>query len=168
MTTKFKNHFIVLDWTQESLDRAIEKAREMGYGEWENWLTDFTSELNILELDDDWDYYLGYNTKQNLINLWYTELKLQPKPHYVYVSDESIEDALKQKDKWILITDLWEQFNDRYIVIADCYEEEYLNWEKNINYEIWEYIAEIPKTKKVTLELTEEQLEKIKEIMFII
>lgn len=146
--SEFEKQFIILDWTQESLDRAIEKARELWYKEWEEWLTDITKEENILVLHNDWDYYLTDDTKEELINHWYTELKLESNVHYVYVSDISVEDALKEKAKRILITDLGEQFEYRFICVEGVGNEIYLKWENNIDFASWKYISEIPKEEE--------------------
>lgn len=139
----FKNQFIVLDGTEENLNKAIEKAEELWYVENPEWLKWHTSEKNILDLDKDWYYFLSNSTKEVLLKAWYEELSLDTSPHYVYVSYESVEDALESKHKVILLHDLWEQFTNRYISVADFAEERYLKWEKDIDIDYWEYIAEI-------------------------
>ena len=82
---------------------------------------------------------------------------------YVYVSDESEEDALKGKYKKILLR----KCSDWYVCIQYGFEKEYLKWE-TFHTRIWDYAVPIHKEeikKTITLEVTEEQEREINNIL---
>ena len=77
---------------------------------------------------------------------------------YVYISDVSEEDAIKNKNKKILIR----KCSDWYVCILTDWEEEYLKWEA-FETTIWDYA--VPALKTITIEVTEEQEEQINNIL---
>lgn len=99
------------------------------------------------EVEDNKKISYTYSSREEAQQVldYINKFTIKEEPHYVYVSDESVEDALEHKEKRILLHDLWEQFKYRYIVIVDDDKEKYLNWEKYINWHYYDYIAEIPK-----------------------
>jgi len=111
------------------------------------WIEIETKELKHNEIEVDWVVY-----------------------RKVYVSDNSIEDALMLKKERILLTTLpWVSIYWKYVAVMKMNTEDFLSW-KGYDYNIWRYIAEIPEPKeevktKVTLELTKEQIEQIKKII---
>jgi hypothetical protein len=125
---------LYIKYTKDNYKEALEKARELGYWNWGEF-TEYIwgiEDWGILRMSANWDILSTPFTEQELIDNWYEEYKLeeQKEPHYVYVSDVSVEKALERKNKRILIDDIWEQFNIRYICVFDSYEEAYLKWEK--------------------------------------
>ena len=82
---------------------------------------------------------------------------------YVYVSDESEEDALEEKDKRILLR----KCKDWFVTVESFCENKYLQW-KVFETDIFYHAVPIPKeeTKKtITLEVTEEQEREINNIL---
>jgi hypothetical protein len=71
----------------------------------------------------------------------------------VYVSNESVEDALKTKHKRIFITELPLNPSYRYICVRHQYREEFEKWEK-YEWDAWGYIAEIPNEELIEIRTT--------------
>ena len=79
---------------------------------------------------------------------------------YVYVSDTSEKDALEKKHKRIII----KKCNDWYVCVANDWEVEYLKWDV-FSTLYYKYAVPVPKTKTITLEVTEEQEKEINNIL---
>ena len=92
-----------------------------------------------------------------------TKKETKPLPRWVYVSDESIEEALRAERRRQLVHELPENFSSKYICVNDG--EMLENW-RHIT--VWEHIAEIPPEEekiKMTLEEIEQALGKKIEII---
>ena len=85
---------------------------------------------------------------------------------YVYVSDESEEDALKEKDKRILLfTFPWNTYK-KYACVWSWHEHDFEKWSE---YSIItrKYAVPIPKEEeKVTIEMTKEEYNKVKSVLW--
>lgn len=113
------------------------------------WFKDEKWDVNWMNLDS-----LAYYEEEK------EELTL---PRWVYVSDESEEQALKNKIKVLLFHILPESKGHRYVTVDDWDTLE--DWSC---FTRWRYIAEIPKKvpkEKMTLEQIEEALGKKIEII---
>lgn len=75
---------------------------------------------------------------------------------YVYVSNASIESAKTKQTKKILVSDLWEDTNYRYICVEWWDEQRYINNEK-CNYFAWKFISPIEEKKERKLMMTDEE-----------
>jgi hypothetical protein len=89
----------------------------------------------------------------------------------VYVNNVSQEKVLQDKIERILITELpWVIKYNKYICVNKDTINSFLKWEE-YSYSKWNYIAEIPEPKEevelkeITLKLTPEQLEQIKQFI---
>jgi len=89
---------------------------------------------------------------------------------YVYVSDDSEEEALESKYKKILLSTLSWKVYSKYICVDDSYTEDFLNW-GYYDYLAWDYTVdiEIPETKEEKKErkliLTDKEWEDAKNIL---
>ena len=92
----------------------------------------------------------------------FTEEPKTEEPKYVYVSNNSEEDALQEEKKRILITTLPWQYTQPYLCVLDSHEEKYLKWEK-YEYSNWKYAVPVPSDKKKLRELymTDAEYEKL-------
>ena len=79
---------------------------------------------------------------------------------YVYISSESEEHAIEEKDKRMLLR----KCINWYVCIQYGFEKEYLKWEA-FETTIWDYAVPVPATKTITLEVTEEQEREINNIL---
>ena len=115
--------------------------------------------LSLLVKDD----LLVTQSERDENNISYIErieiLEEEPKEwDYVYVSDESVEDALRKKEKRILITAIPWDTKYKYICVVDWNEDLY-NDQKSYRWVHRRYIAPIPKEEQeeqeeiVTIEL---------------
>ena len=152
-----------IEWDLKSLYEACKIAEKIGYKKlYVKTALTFEGKW-LLKLEDDWEYFTTISTEEELIQDWYKEYK-ELFENEVYVSDISIENALDSKNKRIYLTTIWQT----HICVTETYESNYRKWEF-FSVSGWKYIVKIPKEeekKKVTLELTEKQLEQIKDILF--
>ena len=152
-----KQYIKFIEGNQDSLDKACKLAEKHGYTkintpdainfEW-NW---------ILFCNDCWYYVTSCNNEEELRC---TELK---EPEWVYVSDESEEDALACKVKRILITILPWNTNYKYICVDTEFEEAYLCWNR---YNICKWLYTVPvhteEKKERKLIMTDSEWEEFK------
>ena len=84
----------------------------------------------------------------------------------VYVSDESIEDAITSKQKRIYLYSLPWNAEMKYICVDIGDEEDFINW-KDYSIETWRYITKITKEeiKSRTIDCTDSKWEEIKDIL---
>lgn len=87
---------------------------------------------------------------------------------YVYVSDISEEDALKEKEKRILLYELPWKAQHKYIVVWEYIEEQFIKWEyyETVGYK---FITETPEVITIKTEDWQEleiSEEKAKELWF--
>lgn len=127
------------EWNQASLDKAVEEAKRLWYKEYWNFDALHFEWNWILELDKDYRYFTSRYSEQELITKWYIEYRII---NYVYVSDISVEDAKKKKEKRILLHTLPWKAKYPYIVVCWGRETQFLNWE-DYDTDRYKYIAEI-------------------------
>lgn len=106
-----------------------------------------------------YSWIISYKDKQyNRIEIEVPKTKVLPRE--VYVSSVSVNIAWQDKDKRILLHDLWENAINRYICVNQYDEIEYRNWDK-YDWNHRDYIAEIeeePTKKKLTVSEIEDKL----------
>lgn len=146
---------IFIKITLKTKKDAIKKIEELWYKEYIN--NSYNWE-DIIKWYSDWDWAYTFFTTEDLIERWYKEVKLEEFELWeqVATSNTSKEDAIN-----CLLTDAIKYYYTWWINKDwDNITERSDGW-----YISFKYIAKIPKKKKVTLELTDEQLEKIKDLI---
>ncbi len=105
--------------------------------------------------------YLSEQEAQQALD-YINEFSMEPKIEYVYVSDESEEDALKKERKCILLTKLPWDISFPYICVAEWQKENYLKWEEYL-YIFWKFAVPSPTDEKKLRELymTDAEYEKL-------
>ena len=166
---KFKEEredWSVINPNSPSLEECVAVAERMGYKQ-----RGFSSCMKlrwrgILYMWFDWDYLVI----DNLGNKGYKEHKITTEPTYrkVYVSDESVEEALKRKEERIFLAEIvWNDY--KYICVNEYYGKEFKN-NKDYYVQSHKFISEIPtESTKETIELNGYKLDvdKLKELWII-
>ena len=174
----FKNLFISFEeWNQESLDRAVAEAERLGYRKLDN-INALKFEWEwILEMNKYWDYFTSiYSNEQLIEDFLYKEHFITPNPNTitvdwveyreVYVSSESVEDALEKKEKRILLYELPWKKRYKYQTVYEFDEKDFINY-RNYNISFYDYIAEIPLEEPTERKLicTDTEWEEVQKIL---
>lgn len=170
-----KKHYIKFEeGNQESLDRAVKKAEEMGYEKvWINRVLKLQWHW-VLQLSDCWSFATSVVSIEDLKSCWYTEIKLEDESQDEYKEWEKVlvrdyEDA-EWSESIYLCTVPWKAERP-YICVDYVYEEEYQQWSNFYTME-WRKIKKL-KEKQETMEINwktynkkevEERLSELKEI----
>ena len=159
-----KQYIKFIEGNQESLEKACKLAEKHGYQKWETkYALNFEWKW-VLGCDEDGDYHVTTCSEEELIEDNYTELKEEPE--WVYVSEISKEDALRSKDKRILVTTLPGKAVYKYVCIGKFYEEAYLHGEE-YDISVWTYAVPVhtEEKKERKLMMTDSEWEKFQNII---
>lgn len=124
---------------QPTLEEAVAEMERLGYRQYDSCdAMDLSS--NVLEWDEDGDYWIASRYDESEFKLAHKEHLIQPQ--WVYVSNESEEDAIRGC-KTILLYDAWEKcVYNRYLCVRSNYIKQYQNWE-NFECYSWKYIVPV-------------------------
>ena len=149
----------VLHPDSPSLEECIEEGERLGYKYRKCYIE--LHWFGILLLSDFWDIIVSSYSEEEMSS-GYKEHFLTPQYREVYVSDVSVEFALENKEKRILVAELPWNPEYKYICVAEEREEFKISEEYTSNN--WKYIAEIPKEElpkeEQAKEMTLSELEK--------
>ena len=146
----------ILNPKSPSFEECLGEGKRLGYKEYRFEVCPRLEWYGILLLDGFWDIWVSKLYEEELISLWYKEHFLPPQYREVYVSDVSVEFALENKEKRVLITEL--PWKHKYVCVENGHETDFKDW-KGYFITTWKYIAEIPKKEQVK-EMTLSEVEK--------
>lgn len=114
--------------------------------------------------------YYWVNGSEEIYQIdWYTiypasdfiEAKRQPKQgEWVLVSNHNYDDRVKR----IFLCEIPFSLTP-YVCVNQLDESDYLKWAKLVRHNTWDTIKQLPTTSTYTIECTEEQYEKVKDIL---